>query len=214
MKEQNYTRQAEQQDDQCKGQPNFGAKRRLFHSRSFRLLITLILFVLAAVTIWVGRADSICRRCASHQREYQIRFGSFCGWSIPLSPRWSKVRHSSVYGDFFGPDHQHTWGFADGSASYVFGMFCAAHADGLPNTNMAALEYNLYPNFRNTVQHAMQSGEISKNDFVGLLLMDNKELYSIKQQGATSQPAIVSWYWRIVDESNHFKNAEVRIQRP
>lgn len=125
--------------------------------------------IAALVLHYKERNSYSCQLCSSQKDVFQWRVGWWMGASVPLTPRWERVRESHFLHDFFPTGHAHDWKFAQGSPYHFFGTSWSGCALGAGRHQSELCQmYELSPEFRSFIQTKLRDGSLTRSNFVAL----------------------------------------------
>jgi len=137
-----------------------------------RLLIVISgIGVIAALLLHYKQRDSYrCQTCFCRKDVFQWRFGSWTGFSVPLTAKKEQIVETRFLHDLFPTDHVHVWEYAQGSPYHFFGTTWSGCGIG-SGRHVSDLfrEYESSPEFRAFIEHELQDGSLSKSNFTALV---------------------------------------------
>ncbi len=139
-------------------------------TRRFLVFVGVIVAGVALLFHYQERDSYQCQTCFARRHEFQWRFGSWQGTSIPLTPSWQRITETHLRQDFFPNTHAHTWVFRQGSPYHFFGTTWGGCALGVSrHVNTSFKLYESAPEFREFIQEKLRNGSLTKSNLISIL---------------------------------------------
>lgn len=110
-----------------------------------------------------------CQSCWAKRDVFQWRFGSWSGYSVPISSKKEKIGDTQFLKDFIPATHNHDWVFAQGSPYLFFGTSWAGCGIGSGRyVSQICNLYESFPEFRIFIKERLNHGGVSKSQIIDL----------------------------------------------